>query len=37
MKKTPDAKLAAQVERTVERIKKATAALEEARRCASQP
>ena len=29
--KTPDAKLAAEVERTVERIKKATAALEAAR------
>ncbi len=33
--KTPDAKLAAQVARTVERIKKAAAALEEARRCAT--
>ncbi len=35
--KTPDAKLAAQVARTVERIKKAAAALEEARRCATGP
>jgi N-acetylated-alpha-linked acidic dipeptidase len=34
--KTPDAKLAAEVARTVERINKATAAMEHARRCASQ-
>ena len=34
--KTPDAKLAAEVARTVERINKATAAMENARRCANQ-
>jgi N-acetylated-alpha-linked acidic dipeptidase len=34
--KTPDAKLAADVARTVERINKATQAMEDARRCANQ-
>jgi N-acetylated-alpha-linked acidic dipeptidase len=34
--KTPDAKLASDAARTVERIKAAAAALEEARRCASR-